>query len=43
MTGWAFFFMLMGVVSLTTQIFRIIDAIERPARRHPRRKAVATR
>ena len=43
MTGLTFFFMLMGVVSLTTQIFRLIDAIERPARRHPRRKAMAAR
>ena len=43
MTGLTFFFMLMGVVSLTTQIFRLIDAIERPARRHPRRKAMVAR
>jgi hypothetical protein len=43
MTGWTFFFMLLGVVSLTSQIFRLIDAIERPARRHPHRKAMATR
>jgi len=43
MTGWTFFFMLLGVVFLTSQIFRLIDAIERPARRHPRRRAMATR
>lgn len=40
MTGWSFFFVLMGVASLTAQLFRIIDAIERPARR-PSRRAVA--
>lgn len=37
MTGWSFFFVLMGVASLTAQLFRIIDAIERPARRSSRR------
>ena len=41
MTGWTFFFMLLGVVFLTAQIFRLIDAIERPAHRRPRRRAVA--
>lgn len=41
MTGWTFFFMLLGVVFLTAQIFRLIDAIERPARRRPRGRAVA--
>ena len=40
MTGWSFFFVLMGVASLTAQLFRIIDAIERPARRS-RRRAIA--
>ena len=40
MTGWSFFFVLMGVSSLAAQLFRIIDAIERPARRS-RRRAVA--
>ena len=40
MTGWSFFFVLMGVASLVAQLFRIIDAIERPARRS-RRRAVA--
>ena len=43
MTGWAFFFMLLGVVFLTLQIFRFIDAIERPVRRRPRRRAMAVR
>lgn len=43
MTGWAFFFMIVGVVFLTAQIFRLIDAIERPARRYHRRRAVAAR
>ena len=37
MTGWSFFFILVGVVSLTVQLFRIIDAIERPTRRAHRR------
>jgi hypothetical protein len=37
MTGWAFFFMLVGVTSLTAQLFRVIDYIERPVRRHHRR------
>ena len=40
MTGWTFFFILLGVAFVTTQLFRIIDAIERPARRS-RRRAVA--
>ena len=40
MAGWSFFFVLMGVASLAAQLFRIIDAIERPARRS-RRRAVA--
>ena len=39
MTGWSFFFILVGVAFLTAQLFRIIDAIERPARR-PRRRAM---
>ena len=33
MTGWSFFFILVGVSFLTYQLFRIIDAIERPHRR----------
>lgn len=40
MTGWSFFFVLMGVASLTAQLFRIIDAIERPTRRSRRRAMV---
>lgn len=40
MTGWSFFFMLLGVVFMTTQLFRLINAIEQPARR-PRRRAMA--
>lgn len=40
MNGWTFFFILVGVVFLTSQFFRMIDAIERPARRHPRRRNV---
>ena len=30
MSGWTFFFILVGVVFLTSQLFRVIDAIERP-------------
>lgn len=37
MTGWTFFFILVGVVFLTAQLFRVIDAIEQPARRPQRR------
>jgi hypothetical protein len=40
MTGWTFFFILVGVTCLTAQLFRIIDAIERPARRSRRHAAV---
>ena len=40
MSGWTFFFMLVGVVFLTAQLFRVVDAIERPFRR-PRRRAMA--
>ncbi|MDD3347562.1 hypothetical protein [Oscillibacter sp.] len=39
MTGWTFFFILVGVAFLTAQFFRLIDLIERPARR-PRRRAM---
>jgi len=37
MTGWALFFTVLGVVSLTAQVFRIVEAIERPAHRSHRR------
>lgn len=40
MNGWTFFFILVGVVFLTSQLFRVVDAIERPARHHRRRPAV---
>ncbi|MFR6095817.1 MAG: hypothetical protein ACLUIW_11090 [Dysosmobacter welbionis] len=33
-----FLFILVGVVFLTSQLFRVIDAIERPNRRHDRRR-----
>ena len=39
MTGWTFFFMLVGVAVLTAQLFRIVDAIERPSRRRRRHSA----
>ncbi len=31
MTGWTFFFTVLGVAILTAQLFRLIDLIERPA------------
>ena len=37
MTGWTFFFILVGAAFLTAQLFRAIDAIERPARWSRRR------
>ena len=40
MTGWSFFFIALGVAFLTAQLFRVIDIIERPARR-PRSRAMA--
>ena len=40
MTGWTLFFILVGVIYLTAQLFRVIDAIERPARHTRRRAAV---
>ncbi|MCI9643737.1 MAG: hypothetical protein HFF97_03290 [Oscillibacter sp.] len=36
MTGWTLFFTLLGVAILTAQLFRLIDLIERPARRSRR-------
>lgn len=33
MSGWTFFFILVGVVFLTFQFFRVIDYIERPSNR----------
>ena len=40
MTGWGFFFLLVGVTFLTAQLFRVINYIERPVR-HSHRRAVA--
>lgn len=40
MTGWSFFFVLIGVAFLAAQLFRIVDAIERPARQSHRRAVV---
>ena len=40
MTGWTYFFIILGVAFMTMQLFRVIDAIERPARRS-RRRAMA--
>lgn len=37
MTGWSFFFIVLGVAFLTVQLFRFIDAIERPAKCRSRR------
>ena len=42
MTGWTFFFLLVGVTFVTAQLFRVIDYIERPVRRS-RRRTVAVR
>lgn len=33
MTGWTFFLILVGIVFLTVQFFRLLDIIDRPARR----------
>ena len=33
MSGWTFFFVWLGVAALVWQFFRIIDAIEAPAKR----------
>lgn len=35
MTGWTLFLILIGVAFLTAQLFRIVDAIERPTRHWP--------
>ena len=40
MTGWTFFFVLVSVVFLTAQVFRVIDAIERPTQHHRRHAAL---
>ena len=40
MNGWTFFFTLVGVVFLTVQLFRVIEAIERPAKHAGHRAAV---
>lgn len=31
-TGWALFFVIVGVYTATAQLFRVIDWIERPAK-----------
>ena len=36
MTGWTLFFIIVGVAVLTAQLFRVIDAIERPSRQDNR-------
>ena len=40
MIGWSFFFMLVGVSTLASQVFRVVDYIEQPTR-HTRRHAAA--
>ena len=40
MTGWTLFFTLLGVAFVTAQLFRVIDAIERPTPHSRRRAAV---
>ena len=37
MSGWTFFFVLVGVCFLTAQIFRLVDAIEHSGRHAHRR------
>ena len=32
MIGWSLFFMLVGASTLASQVFRVVDYIERPAR-----------
>lgn len=34
MTGWTFFFMLLGVGTAVAQLFRWISWLENPARKH---------
>ena len=43
MTGWAFFFTVMGITTLAAQLFRLIDFIERPAKQRSRRRMAAAR
>ena len=40
MTGWTFFFIVLGAAVLTAQLFRLIDLIERPSRRSRREIAL---
>ena len=40
MNAWTFFFILVGVCFLTSQVFRLIDAIEHSGRHSHRRAAV---
>lgn len=37
--SWNLFFTLIGVATLTTQVFRVVDYIERPAARSRRASA----
>jgi len=41
MTGWTLFFVLVGAAFLIAQLFRLIDLIERPARRTAARRLPA--
>lgn len=40
MTGWTFFFVLIGVVFMTAQLFRLINFIDRPMAGHHERTCV---
>lgn len=40
MTGWTFFFVLIGVVFMTAQLFRLINFIDSPAARQHERTYV---
>lgn len=39
MTGWALFLVLLGTSLSTAFLFRVLDVIEQPPVRHPRRPA----
>jgi len=36
MSGWAFVFMVIGIGSVASWVFRVVDLIEAPARRRAR-------
>ena len=40
MTGWTLFFVVVGIVFVTTQVFRVLDVIEQPTRRQRRTSVI---